>query len=206
MPNGIEMVNYRGKCQLVLKWLNYKGKCNDTITLGKELTLLWGEQLLMLYTGRGSPALDSLEEGLEERETQIYLSDTSVSTSMGLLHDFWVVQADPLSVGLVPWSLHRPLYCIDGKLSVRWGMNTIWVGRADLSAGSSEAVTGALRATSLGWQSILLQWALRWHMSSWSASFGHHFLLGRLHIGATWQGGISLSYLLSLQGMSRGPL
>ena len=66
------------------------------------------------------------------------------------------------------WSLHRPLYCMDGKLSIRLGTNMIWASRADLSAGSDEAGTGALRATSLGWWGILLQQAFKGHMSSWS--------------------------------------
>ena len=53
----------------------------------------WGVWL----NGRGSPASDSHEEGLKEWETWIYLTDSSVSTGPGLLHDLVVVGAGPVS-------------------------------------------------------------------------------------------------------------
>ena len=78
-------------------------------------------------TGRGSSALDSHEEGLKEWETQIYLSDSSFSTSPGLLHDLWVVGDDPWSgadpsVTLYAVVLHRWQTQCSGKAQTQSGL------------------------------------------------------------------------------------
>ena len=60
-------------------------------------------------------------------------------------------------LGLIPHSLHRPLFCTDGKLSVQaGGMNMIRASGAVPSVGSVEALC-ALKATSLGMLGIFLQ-------------------------------------------------
>ena len=59
-------------------------------------------------------------------------------------------------LGLIPRSLHRPLFCTDDKICVQaGGMNTIRTGGAVLSVGSIEALC-ALLATSLGQLGICL--------------------------------------------------
>ena len=90
-------------------------------------------------------------------------------------------------LGLIPWSLCRPLFCTDGKLGVRWGMNTIRAGGAALSAGSSEALN-ALKASAVGsaehlsalrlqgalsifvWASVVLSFSLEWSLVAGRAS------------------------------------
>ena len=65
-------------------------------------------------------------------------------------------------LGLIPWSLHRPLVCTDGNLVYQAvGTNMIWASRAALICRSSRSSCCALRAFSVGWLSVSLQWALR---------------------------------------------
>ena len=81
-------------------------------------------------------------------------------------------------LGLIPQSLCQLLFCTDGKLGVQvGGMNTIRASGAVSSAGSVEALC-ALKATSLGWLGIYLQWGSQGALSilvyvlAWCAALG----------------------------------
>ena len=76
--------------------------------------------------GRGSPALVSLEEGYKDSETQITLSDTQSVLVWASCTTFELL-------GQIPWSLCRPLDCMDGNLVYQaLDTNMIWASRAVL--------------------------------------------------------------------------
>ena len=121
----------------------------------------WG---VWLYTGRGSPASDSCEEGLKESEIWIYMIDSSVSASPGLLHDLVVVGLVPKLV-LLPQSLHRLLYCTDGKVDVQaQGTNIIRAGGAVSSAGSVALWCAQSFLCWVSWAPCLC-WGSQWALS-----------------------------------------
>ena len=108
---------------------------------------MWGTGLVTL-PGRGSPATDSLEEGLKEEKLRLPYQMTQSAL-------VWASCMTCELLGLFSSSLCRLLLCTDGNSMYQaLGMNMIWAGRVALICKvwqSCQCALGTSSGRSAGW-------------------------------------------------------
>ena len=125
----------------VLKRLNYTGGVPDTIT-NEELLLCMGYWTFKQYQRGALLPLTLLKRAWKEEKLRLpYQMTQSVPV--------WASCMTFELLGLIPWSLHRPLVCMDGNSMYQaLGTNMIWASTAAPICRVWQSYRCALRASS----------------------------------------------------------